>query len=90
MAGVIPDDARFEGAVATANVSQQRLARYYLRALQQGEDGKAEPYYVPSEELTLEHILPQNPGSDWGYIPPITAKELLNRLGNQVSFAADR
>jgi Protein of unknown function DUF262/Protein of unknown function (DUF1524) len=84
MAGVIPDDARFEGAVATANVSQQRLARYYLRALQQGEDGKAEPYYVPSEELTLEHILPQNPGSDWGYIPPITAKELLNRLGNQV------
>ncbi len=88
MAGVIPDDAMFQAAVATANVSQARLARYYLSALQQQADGEAEPYYVPSDDLTLEHILPENPGKDWDAIQLTTAKELLNKLGNQVLLPA--
>jgi len=83
LAAVIPDDARFEAAVATANVSQSRLARYYLSALQREADGQAEPYYVPSDELTLEHVFPANPEGHWNHIAATTAKELLNKLGNQ-------
>lgn len=58
MSAVIPDDERFKAAVATANVSQARLARYYLRALQMQEDGETEPQYVPNDgrEVTLERI----------------------------------
>lgn len=87
MAGAIPDDSRFQAAVATANVSQARLARYYLSALQLQEDGSAEPYYVPSDDLTLEHILPENPGKEWKYLQGNAARELLNKLGNQVLLA---
>lgn len=88
MIGVIPDNAKFEAAVATANVSQPRLARYYLSAPQEQADGNPEPYYVPSTELTLEHVLPENPGGDWGHMDANTAREQLNKLGNQVLLPA--
>jgi len=59
LAGIIPNDARFKAAFASANVSNGRLARYYLRALQRCEDGEPEPQYIPNPgaEVTLEHIL---------------------------------
>lgn len=53
---IVPDDARFKMAVATANVANHHLARYYLRALQRCADGEAEPQYIPNPgvEITLE------------------------------------
>jgi hypothetical protein len=90
LAGIIPPDARFKAAVASANVSNGRLARYYLRALQRCEDGEAEPQYIPNPgaEVTLEHILPANPGTDWNHFTPEEQKSYLNRLGNQVLLPA--
>ena len=88
MAGVIPDNARFEAAVATATCHRLGTRVTTLSALQQQEDGQTEPYYVPSEELTLEHIFPENPGSEWDHIPSTSAEELLNKLGNQALLPA--
>lgn len=85
MMKIVPDDRRFQAAAGTVNVANAALARYYLRVLQMQDDGEAEPQYVPSDgrEITLEHILPEKPNSDWSHIPPDEAKALLNRLGNQ-------
>ncbi len=90
MAKIIPDDARFKVAAANANVADHSLARYYLRALQMCEDGNKEPQYVPNpgREVTLEHILPAKPGSDWSHFTPDEQKAYLNRLGNQVLLPA--
>jgi hypothetical protein len=90
MAKVIPDDARFRVAVANASVANQSLARYYLRAMQRCEDGEKEPQYIPNpgQEVTLEHILPARPGSDWDHFSPEEQKAFLNRLGNQVLLPA--
>ena len=90
MAKIIPDDARFKVSVANANVADHSLARYYLRALQMCEDGEKEPQYVPNPgpEVTLEHILPAKPGSEWNHFTPDEQKAFLNRLGNQVLLPA--
>ncbi len=90
MAKIIPDDARFKLAVASASVANQSLARYYLRAMQRCEDGEKEPQYIPNpgQEVTLEHILPGKPGPDWNHFSPEEQKAFLNRLGNQVLLPA--
>jgi len=89
MLDVIPDDGRFQASVGTANVSQAPLARYYLRALQLQADGEDEPQYVPNDgrEVTLEHILPEEPGTNWKHVAPDVAKAYCNKLGNQVLLA---
>ncbi|MGD0905336.1 MAG: HNH endonuclease family protein, partial [Terracidiphilus sp.] len=81
---LIPADDRFEAAVRTAVVPTASLARYYLRKLQIVADGIDQPQYTPNDgkAVTLEHILPQKPGSDWT-LPPDKMRELYNRLGNQ-------
>ena len=90
MATVVPDDARFAAALATASVPVASLARYYLRTLQIVEDGMKEPMYVPSDgkAVTLEHILPVNPGNEWKHFNDEEAKIYYNRLGNQALLAA--
>jgi hypothetical protein len=90
MAKIIPDDARFKLAVASASVANQSLARYYLRAMQRCEDGEKEPQYIPNpgQEVTLEHILPGKPGADWNHFSAEEQKAFLNRLGNQVLLPA--
>lgn len=83
---ILPNDDAFQSSFSTARVSQARLARYYLRALQQKVDGEKEPHYVPNEgpEINLEHILPQSPGANWKHIDVETARAYTNRIGNLV------
>jgi hypothetical protein len=85
---LIPQDDRFVAAVRTAIVPTASMARYYLRKLQIAEDGKTEPQYTPSAEkgVTLEHILPQKPGSEWKLSPEVM-QALYNKLGNQALLA---
>ena len=86
MTKIVPDDNRFKLAVSTANVANQALARYYLRALQRCADGEHEPQYIPNPgpEVTLEHILPANPGKGWEHFTSEGQKANVNRLGNLV------
>jgi len=85
MLAIIPTDERFRAAVQTVSVADAQLAKYYLRVLQTHADGKPEPQYVPndSNDVTLEHILPLNPGKGWEHIKPNDALANFNRLGNQ-------
>lgn len=89
MARVVPADDVFQAAFSTASVQTASLARYYLRRIQIQADGSAEPQYVPNEgqPITLEHVLPQNPGRGWEHIKPEEVEAFYNRLGNQALLA---
>jgi hypothetical protein len=64
---VVPNDAQFKTAFANASVSKAYLGRYYLRAIERYLQHDDEPEWIPNDEkaITLEHILPENPSSDW-------------------------
>lgn len=85
--GVIPNDAQFRAAFATSTVSKAFLARYYLRALERQCIGVDDPELVPNdntEDVNLEHVLPQRASKQWAHIPSDEHAVLLKRLGNLV------
>jgi hypothetical protein len=84
---IIPTDEEFESAVAVARVPRSNLARYYLIALEKGQQGEKEPELVPNtneQEVNLEHVLPKNATEDaWGKdFTPDERKDWVFRLGN--------
>jgi hypothetical protein len=87
MGEAVPSDALFEAAFAEQRVSSPRLARYYLRALELNVKEQAEPSYVPNDDntvITLEHVLPENPGVGWAQIDEESADAYYKYLGNMV------
>jgi hypothetical protein len=90
MADVVPSDQAFEAAFAAARVSQNYLARYYLRALELQAKEDPEPELIPNEDqeaINLEHILPINPSAEWK-IDADMAAACHRRLGNLVLLQA--
>ena len=90
---IIPTDALFESSFAEARVSQVRLARYYLRALELKCMGQLEAELIPSDDervINLEHILPHNPGTSWPSIDDETASAFWRRIGNMVILQAKK
>jgi Protein of unknown function DUF262/Protein of unknown function (DUF1524) len=92
MKRVVPSDAEFEAAFATARVAQNGLARYYLRALELKRTGSAEPEFIPNEDIVinLEHVVPENPGNNWPDFDSDTAPLFHTRLGNMVLLQATK
>jgi Protein of unknown function DUF262/Protein of unknown function (DUF1524) len=91
MQDVVPTDPTFEAAFSEARVSQNFLARYYLRALEMMATNDPEPELIPNEaqeEINLEHVLPENPGAGWPDIDPEVASANYRRLGNLVLLKA--
>jgi uncharacterized protein with ParB-like and HNH nuclease domain len=88
----IPSDRQFQDEFAVAQVQKAKLARYYLRALELKLKGDPEPEFVPNEgpAINLEHILPQNPGTGWGRVPPDVVRSYYPRLGNMVLLQATK
>lgn len=87
MEDVLPTDTTFQAAFAEARISQGFLARYLLRALELQAKRDPEPELVPNEEqesINLEHVLPDNPGTNWPGIDPEIASAFCRRIGNQV------
>lgn len=86
LAAIVPSDEIFEAQFKTARVTQGRLARYMLIALERARNGESEPELVPNdreEEVNLEHVLPKNPNpNDWPDFGDDDQKEFLHRLGN--------
>ena len=80
---VLPSDRRFEEAFATASVSKNFLARFYLRAIASFMRGDRE-FRIDQhhDNVNLEHILPQEPGDNWGHISEEDASNYYKRLGN--------
>ena len=88
----IPQDVAFEQAFKTARVARTWLARYYLRCLDLAMSGENEPESIVNrnkETVTLEHILPRNPGDDWD-IEQDVAVACQNRLGNMTLLSASK
>lgn len=86
---VLPSDSVFENRFATATVSRNNIARYYLRALELKAQGHAEPEWIPNENtvINLEHVLPEKPGMDWAIDQRIVSA-YYKRIGNMVLLQA--
>ena len=87
---VVPNDSRFALAFRQITVANHRFARYYLRTLESTCLGEAEPEWVPNEDtvITLEHVLPENPGENWPDIEAAIHSTYYRRLGNMALLAA--
>ena len=91
LANIIPNDAQFETAFASARISKVALARYYLRALERQRKEEREPEWIPNNDegaINLEHILPENPQEFWDHIDPDKAAAYHRRIGNMVIMQA--
>lgn len=81
---ITPDDADFKAAFGTLRVSNSRLARYYLRRLQETDSPPAPEFSLQTnaEQVDLEHVLPKRPDNTWN-VEDDDIRRLVNRLGNQ-------
>lgn len=89
---IVPTDAEFEAAFATARVSKSYLAKYYLRALELQVKNDPEPELIPNEDavLNLEHVLPENPHANWLEVSAEDVEANKKRLGNMVLLQAKK
>ena len=84
---VIPSDTTFQHFFTSLRVRDAKVARYYLRALEEEFIGSGTPYMLTDDEaiLNLEHILPQGGREEsWSHVPEELANSLCSRLGNMV------
>ena len=81
---ILPSDDEFRVAFENAAESKEKIARYYLRALQKTVDGTA-----PEKDLTLEHILPKKLDNHWTHIGPEEHPLYLHRIGNFALLKSD-
>lgn len=87
---ITPSDTDFRREFAMASVSNARLARYYLRAMETAYKGEPEPHYLPIDDrqiINLEHVLPIRPEPGWK-VSDDDMQRLTNRLGNVVLMRA--
>lgn len=84
---VIPSDSAFRHYFTGLRVRDAKVARYYLRALEEAFLDMQGPYVLSDDEalLNLEHVLPQGGRSPhWSHIADEMANSLYQRLGNMV------
>lgn len=91
-ASTVPTDKEFAASFAVAGVSQNALARYYLRTIEQrlAQDAGAKEHEVVSDEqqVNLEHVFPQRAKrEEW---PQFADEDLASvyRLGNMTLLLA--
>lgn len=84
LADITPNDAAFREEFARARVNNGKLARYYLRSLEEARSADHDPYFEPvddAQSIDLEHVLPRRPESEWGFDEEEVA-QLATRIGN--------
>lgn len=88
---VYPEDAEFRAAFAdkelrTTSSRNKKVARYILFAIERRESGRE--WNVDNAKVTLEHVLPENPGEHWSQIGESEQERLVYRLGNLTLLTA--
>jgi Protein of unknown function DUF262/Protein of unknown function (DUF1524) len=85
---VYPPDPEFENAFKFKREGTNQKAQYFLRALEKEEQrlakGKMAGEWEPGA-VTVEHILPKKPGTDWSALTaadPEIVDDCATRLGN--------
>jgi len=87
----IPNDQEFKEAFERATVSKAQLARYYLRSLERVAKEEPDPWLIPNDDantITLEHVLPQKPETNWPQWSEDEIKAYGKRIGNMVLLTA--
>ncbi|MEZ6036999.1 MAG: DUF262 domain-containing HNH endonuclease family protein [Planctomycetota bacterium] len=83
---IYPSDKTFAGSFAdksirTVQSRNNKVVRYLLGKLEHHVGQRAE-LDLQSDTLSVEHVLPQNPGTEWGQLTEVDADALIYRLGN--------
>lgn len=81
---IYPSDTEFKAAFSkksfNLNSAQgKRMIRYALFELEAAAGNSMDR---DSQRLSVEHVLPQNPGENWPQFSYDSAKEMVNRIGN--------
>ena len=84
-------DDRFRNAFAekslkTTQTRNKRVVRYLLFQLERQVSGKE--YDFESERYSIEHVLPENPGTDWAQFADEQLENMTYRLGNLTLLAS--
>jgi hypothetical protein len=82
---ITPTDIQFRTIFESVTVSNRKLARYYLRALEMTAKGETEPWHIPNDDqsiINLDHILPEKPMGNWPQFSDDEVKIYRNRIGN--------
>jgi hypothetical protein len=82
---ITPTDGVFQAAFENATVSNQRLARYYLRSMEMAAKNEKEPWHIPNDDrnvINLEHVLPSSPLGNWPQFTDEEVKIYCKRIGN--------
>lgn len=89
---IVISDAEFKAAFETATVSVARLARYYLRSLENTARNEPHPELIPNDNtvINLEHIMPISLNEQWEHIDEQDTETHLNRIGNLILMQADK
>lgn len=85
LADIYPNDAIFKATFAdkilrTSTGRNGRIVRYILCEVEKQMEGVDHDF--ASQSFNVEHVLPENPGDNWGQFSDNQAEEMLYRLGN--------
>ncbi len=83
--GIYPDDSTFVHSfkikeLKTTYHRNKKIVKYILCRLEKQLDNKELDF--ESESISVEHILPENPSTDWADIPEYNSEKNIYRLGN--------
>ena len=93
LASITPGDQEFRQAFEITRVSTARLARYYLRSLEEAAKGVPDPWFVPRNDpqvINLEHVLPRKPEGNWPTFDDEGVRLNTTRLGNLALLLASQ
>jgi hypothetical protein len=82
---ITPTDGVFRQSFELATVTNNKLARYYLRSLEMQAKGEPEPWHIPNDDrsiINLEHVLPDKPENNWPQFSDDEVRLYRNRIGN--------
>lgn len=82
---LIPTDVEFKDGFETASISKHKLARCFLYAIENHKRGKESPELLVNtnpDAINLEHILPQNPESNYPEFSEEQHASFYKRIGN--------
>jgi hypothetical protein len=84
---ITPGDREFQSAFEGARVSNQKLARYYLRSMETTARNEPEPWFIPQTDPTvvnLEHVLPKRTAgvTGWDHFTDEDVHLQAARIGN--------
>jgi len=80
-----PPDDEFQQAFRVKQERSNQKVQYFLRGIEKQARKQANKGELEPGDLTIEHILPKNPGGEWSAViaaDPTVVEECANRIGN--------